>query len=226
MVKYRALFISDVHLGTKECKADRLLAFLAGIEAETIYLIGDIIDGWRLLSTWYLPQTHTDVIREFMDRAQVCRVIYTPGNHDEFMRRYIGETICGVHIVAQCEHVAADGRVYLVSHGDEVDSVYTHTPRLARLFSWCEGTINNLLGVKRLSLWPRLKTFYRMRRHVANFEALMLDSLTVDGVICGHIHHAAIRRSGLVYANCGSWTEDNCTAIVEHFDGRLELLEG
>jgi UDP-2,3-diacylglucosamine pyrophosphatase LpxH len=225
MRRYRSLFLSDVHLGTRECKAERLLAFLANMEADYIYLVGDIVDGWRLLSSWHWPHSHTEVIVELVARAQKCRVAYLPGNHDDFIRHWAGTTVGGIRFDTRLEHVAADGSVYLVTHGDHVDRIYSRLPRLAHLLSWIEGIINNTMGGERLTLWSRLKKFYRMRRHISQFEAMMIDGLEVTGVICGHIHHPAINKGAITYINCGDWIE-HCTAVVEHHDGRLEIVTG
>lgn len=223
--KYRSVFISDVHLGCSECKASRLLAFLGEIEAENIYLVGDIIDVWRLSYRRYWPQSHTDILLDILARTTRCRVIYVPGNHDEFLRGMAGKTILGVWIELSYEHIASDGKVYLVTHGDQVDYVYTKLPRLARFLSWCEGMINSWFYGTHITIWKRFMRFSAMHRHIDCFEEMMIENLTVDGVICGHIHQPRITESGVLYANCGDWV-DHCTAIVEHYDGRLEIVQG
>ena len=236
---YRSLFLSDVHLGTRGSQADLLLDFLKHNEAETIYLVGDIVDGWRLKSGWYWPQAHNDVVQKLLRKVRKgARMIYVPGNHDEFARDYFGQTFGGVEVVDRAIHKTADGRRLLVIHGDQFDVVVRHARWLAYLGDWAYESalvintwFNRLrrifgFGYWSLSAWAKLKV-----KNAVNFigdfeETLAAEAFRagVDGVICGHIHHAAIRRIGSVdYINTGDFVE-SCTAIAEHFDGKFEIL--
>jgi UDP-2,3-diacylglucosamine pyrophosphatase LpxH len=238
--KYRSLFISDVHLGTRGAQVAALLEFLRQHEADTIYLVGDIIDGWRLRQGWYWPQSHNDVVQKLLRKARKgTRIVYIPGNHDEFMREYCGMAFGGVEIAETAIHEAADGKRYLVIHGDVFDVVVRHARWLAFLGDWAYeiamwlsrriNTIRRKLGFTywSLSAWAKQKV-----KHAVNFIGRFEETLaaearreSVDGVICGHIHSAAQRDfGGLAYINTGDWVE-SCTAAVEHFDGRIEIIE-
>ena len=236
---YRSLFISDLHLGTKGCQADLLLDFLKHTDADTIYLVGDIVDGWRLSSGWYWPQSHNDVVQKLMRKVRKgARMIYVPGNHDEFAREYAGLTFGGVEVMRHAIHVTADGRRFLVTHGDEFDIVVRHARWLALLGDWAYEvalTTNRWFNAVRrrlgfpywsFSAWAKLKV-----KNAVNFIGSFEDALSeqavrhdVEGVVCGHIHHAAIRAiNGVTYVNTGDFVE-SCTGVVEHHDGRLEIL--
>lgn len=236
---YRTLFISDVHLGTRGCRADMLLDFLRENDADVIYLVGDIVDGWRLKQTWYWPQTHNDVVQKLLRKARKgCRVVYIPGNHDEFLRKYYGQHFGGVEVMETAIHEAADGKRFLVIHGDFFDMVVRHAKWLALLGDWAYETallLNRYLNAVRrslgLSYWS-LSAWAKLRvKNAVNFIGRFEETLSaearkhqVDGVICGHIHHAAISQiNGVIYVNTGDWVE-SCTAIAEHPDGRLELI--
>jgi UDP-2,3-diacylglucosamine pyrophosphatase LpxH len=235
----RTLFLSDLHLGTKGCQAERLLDFLRHYEAETVYLVGDIVDGWQLKSGWYWPQLHNDVVQKLLRQARKgARLLYLPGNHDEFLRDYYGTHFGGIEVIEDAIHVGADGKRYLVIHGDLFDVVIRHARWLALLGNnaydlaiWLNTYFNAIrrgLGLTywSLSQWAKLKV-----KNAVNFigeyeKALAAEARRrgVDGVICGHIHHAVMRQDfGLTYVNCGDWVE-SCTAVVEHFDGRLEII--
>jgi UDP-2,3-diacylglucosamine pyrophosphatase LpxH len=237
--RYRSLFLSDVHLGTKGCQAHLLLDFLKWHEADTIYLVGDIIDGWRLRSAWYWPQTHNDVVQKLLRKARKgSRMVYLPGNHDEFLRDYYGTHFGGIEVVETVIHTAADGKRYLVMHGDVFDVVVRHAKWLAFLGDWAYVFalgVNTYLNIVRrklgltywsLSAWAKLKV-----KNAVNFIGKFEEALTsearrqkVDGVICGHIHHAANReQNGIAYINCGDWVE-SCTAVAEHEDGTMEVI--
>jgi UDP-2,3-diacylglucosamine pyrophosphatase LpxH len=237
--RYRSLFLSDIHLGTKGCQSELLLDFLRLNDAETIYLVGDIIDGWRLKSGWYWPQSHNDVVQKLLRKARKgSRVVYIPGNHDEFLRDFPGHHFGGIEVVEQAIHLAADGRRYLVMHGDTFDVVVRHAKWLAHLGDWAYVTvlgINTVLNIVRrrlgftywsLSAWAKLKVKNAVS-FIGHFEETLAREarrLECDGVVCGHIHHAALRDlDGIVYANTGDWVE-SCTAVVEHADGRFEIL--
>lgn len=236
---YRALFISDVHLGSKGCQAERLLDFLKHHEAEHIYLIGDIVDGWQLRSGWYWPQSHNDVVQKLLRKARKgARVTYVPGNHDEFLRDYYGTHFGGIEVVETAIHAGADGRRYLVIHGDLFDLIVTQARWLALLGDKAyEVAIaaNRIFNAARrrlgfpywsLSQWAKLKVKNAVN-YIGEFERTLADEARRHGaeaVICGHIHHAAIRDIfGMRYVNCGDWVE-SCTAIAEHADGRLEIV--
>jgi UDP-2,3-diacylglucosamine pyrophosphatase LpxH len=236
---FRALFLSDLHLGTKGCQADRLLDFLRYHDADVIYLVGDIVDGWQLKSGWYWPQSHNDVVQKLLRKARKgARIIYVPGN-DEFLRGYYGTHFGGVEVAETAVHEAADGRRYLVIHGDHFDMVVKHARWLALLGDHAYSTalwLNRLFNAARrclgfrywsLSQWLKLKVKNAVS-YIGEYERTLVAEAhrhAVDGVICGHIHHAAMHdRFGVRYVNCGDWVE-SCTAIVEHNDGRLEILD-
>ena len=206
---YRALFISDVHLGTRGCQADLLLDFLRYHEAETIYLVGDIIDGWRLKRSWYWPQPHNDVVQKILRKARKgARVVYIPGNHDEFLRDYVGTHFGGVEVADSIVHEALDGKRYLVIHGDQFDVVVRHAKWLAFLGDWAYVTalgINTWVNIIRrklgltywsLSAWAKLKVKNAVN-FIGKFEQTLAGEAQrrdVQGVICGHIHHAAMHE--------------------------------
>jgi UDP-2,3-diacylglucosamine pyrophosphatase LpxH len=237
--RVRTLFISDVHLGTPGCQADRLLDFLRMYNADTIYLVGDIVDGWQLKTSWYWPQTHNDVVQKLLRASRKgARLIYVPGNHDEFLRDYYGTHFGGIEVVEQVVHVAADGRRYLVIHGDLFDFVIMHARWLARLGSVAYDLailINTHFNhIRRacgftywsLSKWAKLRVKNAVS-YIGQFEETLAGEARrhgADGVICGHIHHAIIREvEGTLYVNCGDWVE-SCTAVIEDFDGRMEII--
>ena len=237
--RYRSLFISDVHLGTRGCQAELLLDFLRCNDAEYLYLVGDIIDGWRLRSEWYWPQAHNDVVQKLLRKVRKgARVVFTPGNHDEFARDFLGQQFGGIHVVDEIIHETADGRRLLVIHGDQFDVVVTHARWLALLGDWAyelalwSNTITNRirrswgLPYWSFSQWAKLKV-KKAVNFIGDFETTLAAKARregVDGVVCGHIHHAAIRMiDGVQYINTGDFVE-SCTAIAEHPDGRLEIL--
>jgi len=238
--RYRAVFISDVHLGTRGCQAELLLDFIRHMECETLYLVGDIFDGWRLKGGWYWPQAHNDVLQKILRMARKgVRVVYVPSNHDEFARAYCGVHFGGVIVAQNAIHETADGRRLLVVHGDEFDGVVSYAKWLALLGDWAYAAALHLntwfnrlrrrLGFGYWSLSAYLKSKVKNAvKFIDDFEAAVMDEarrLGLDGVICGHIHKAELREShGLVYANDGDWVE-SCTALVEHADGRLEVLD-
>jgi UDP-2,3-diacylglucosamine pyrophosphatase LpxH len=237
--RFRALFISDVHLGTRGCQAERLLDFMRHHEADTIYLVGDIVDGWQLRSSWYWPQQHNDVVQKLLRQARKgVRIVYVPGNHDEFLRNYCGTHFGGVEVTETIMHEGADGRRYLVIHGDHFDLVVTQARWLAHLgdkaytLALALNTIFNrlrrALGFPywSLSKWAKLKVKNAVS-YIGEFEKTLAAEARkrgADGVICGHIHHAVMHDDfGLRYVNCGDWVE-SCTAVAEHHDGRFEII--
>jgi UDP-2,3-diacylglucosamine pyrophosphatase LpxH len=238
--RIRTLFLSDIHLGTKGCQADKLLDFLRHYEAETVYLVGDIVDGWQLKSGWYWPQSHNDVAQKLVRQARKgVRLRYIPGNHDEFLRDYYGTHFGGIEVLEEAIHVGVNGKRYLVIHGDLFDVVIRHARWLAllgdtayELAIWLNTHFNALrrgLGLTywSLSQWAKLKV-----KNAVNFIGEYENTLAaeaqrrgVEGVICGHIHHAVIRnQAGMFYINCGDWVE-SCTAVVEHFNGIFEIVQ-
>lgn len=235
----RTLFISDIHLGSKIAKAQYLIEFLRVYEAETIYLVGDIVDGWRLRRTWHWPQSHNDVVQKLLRKARKgARVIYIAGNHDEFLREFQGVHFGGIEVADQAIHVAADGRRYLVIHGDQFDAVVHNVRWLAYLGDKAYDAailVNRVVGRCRRTLgmsywsfssWAKV-TVKRAVNFISAFQVIVAEQARnagVDGVICGHIHHAAMEEIGGVrYINTGDWVE-SCTAVVEHFDGSMEIL--
>ena len=239
ILRCRAAFISDVHLGTKGCQAERLLEFIRVLECDTLYLVGDIVDGWKMKSGWHWPQAHNDVVQKVLRLARKgVAVVYIPGNHDDRIRDFCGVHFGGVVVARDAIHQAADGKRYLVTHGDEFDGVIQHARWLAFAGDWGYRallTLNthfnrarHMLGLGYWSLSAYLK--HRVKNAVAfidKFEAAMADEARrrgVDGVICGHIHHAEMRDiSGVAYINDGDWVE-SCTAVVEGFDGTLQIV--
>jgi UDP-2,3-diacylglucosamine pyrophosphatase LpxH len=237
--RFRTLFISDVHLGTRGCQADRLLDFIRLVDADTIYLVGDIVDGWALRSTWYWPQAHNNVVQKFLRKARKgARIIYIPGNHDEFLRDYYGTHFGGVEVSESAIHTAADGRRYLVTHGDLFDIVIKHARWLAYLgdkaydAAIAANTLFNKvrrgLGLRywSLSQWAKYKVKNAVS-FIGEFEKTLAAEASrhgLDGVICGHIHHAAVHdKFDFTYINCGDWVE-SCTAVGETFNGRFEII--
>jgi UDP-2,3-diacylglucosamine pyrophosphatase LpxH len=237
--RYRTLFISDIHLGTRACQALLLLDLLKHTEAETIYLVGDIVDGWRLKSKWYWPQAHNDVLQKLLRAARKgTRVIFVPGNHDEFARDFLGLTFGGIEVVDRAIHETVDGRKFLVIHGDQFDVVVRHARWIAFLGDWAYDVaikINDWLNRARrrlgfgywsFSAWAKLKVKNAVN-FIGDFEATLAQEakrVGVDGVVCGHIHHAAVRQIGSVtYVNTGDFVE-SCTAIGERLDGAMEIL--
>ena len=240
--RYRAIFLSDTHLGTKDCRSDFLADFLSKTTSDYLYLVGDIVDGWRLRKSWYWDATHDEVIRLILGKARSgTDITYIPGNHDEIFRAWLplGLEVAGVKLRQDAAHTTADGRRLLVIHGDEFDSVvryakvlallgdsaYTTALRLNRYFN----AIRRRLGHPYWSLSQWLKR--RVKEAVKatfRFEAAVAGEARrrgFDGVVCGHIHHAEMRDvGGVLYLNDGDWVE-SCTALVEHSDGRLELID-
>jgi len=237
--RFRTIWISDIHLGTRGCKAEFLLDFLRDTESETLYLVGDIVDGWRLKRSWYWPQAHNDVVQKLLRKARKgTRVVYIPGNHDEILRRFLEINIGQIEIVPEALHVTADGRRLLVLHGDEFDGVVRYARWLAVLGDWAYNLalvanywMNRARRALGLSYWS-LSAYLKHRvknavEYVGRFEDAVADEAArrgVDGVVCGHIHHAVILPiRGVTYCNDGDWVE-SCTALVEHADGTLEIL--
>jgi len=237
--RYRSIWISDVHLGTRGCKAEFLLDFLKHNESDYLYLVGDIVDGWRLKKGWYWPQAHNDVVQKVLRRARKgARVIYVPGNHDEGAREFLGLAFGGVQVMNEAVHTTADGRRFLVTHGDQFDAVVTYARWLAMIgdhayvallhvntaFNWARRKLG--FGYWSLSAYLKHKAKTAVE-YMGQYEATLAEEARrrgVDGIICGHIHHAEMRHmEGVLYCNDGDWVE-SCTALVEHANGTLEIV--
>jgi len=237
--RYRAIFISDIHLGTRGCKAGYLLDFLRHNDSDVLYLVGDVIDGWAMRNGFYWPQAHNDVVQKVLRKARKgTRVVYVLGNHDEFGRQFVGLEFGGISLCDQAEHRLADGRRLWVVHGDLADGVIHHAKWLAyvgdQLYDcalWLNRHFNAMrarLGLGYWSLSAYLK--HKVKNAVAfisSFEQVLAREARrhgYDGVLCGHIHHAEIRRvDGLLYCNSGDWVE-SLTAVVETLDGELRIV--
>jgi len=238
--RYRTIFLSDTHLGTKGCRSDFLVDFLRRVECEKLYLVGDIVDGWRLRKSWYWDRHHDEVIRLVLKAARNgTEVVYIPGNHDEALRDWLGLEIAGIRLVNEAVHAGADGRRYLVIHGDQFDGVIRYAKLLAHLGDWAYDsalTMNRWFNAARRRLgYPYWSLSQWLKRQVKEavkaidrFEVALAQEARrrgLDGVVCGHIHHAEMRVvQGVLYMNDGDWVE-SCTALVEHADGRFELID-
>jgi UDP-2,3-diacylglucosamine pyrophosphatase LpxH len=236
---FRSVWISDVHLGTRACRVDALLEFLSSIETEHLYLVGDIIDVWALKRRWFWPQSHNDVVRKILKRASNgAHVVYIPGNHDEDFRDHCGLVFGGVDVRMETVHETADGRRMLLLHGDKFDTVIQNMPVITALGDWAYDWIltanaglnwaRRKMGLRYWSLAAYLKQKVKMICEFASDYEKTLARYAreqgCDAVLSGHIHRPAMKDvDGVLYLNDGDWVE-NCTAVVEHFDGRLELL--
>ena len=236
---YRAVFISDLHLGTPGCQAGELLEFLKAHPSDYLYLVGDIVDGWQLRRKWYWPRSHNDVVQKLLKRARKgCRIIFVPGNHDEFARQFVGLHFGGIEVATEAVHVTATGQRLWVIHGDYFDAVVQSAKWLAYLGdNLYEFTLklnrylNHLRGHLGLPYWS-LSAYLKHKvktalNYVTEFETAVAREARQrghHGVVCGHIHRAEMRTiDGTLYCNDGDWVESR-TALVEHPDGRLELL--
>ena len=237
--QYRSIFLSDLHLGTRNSQADLLLDFLKYNEAEHIYLVGDIIDGWQIKRGWYWPQAHNDVLQKILRKARKgVKVTYVPGNHDEFAREYCGMSFGGIEVVERAIHITADNKKFLVIHGDQFDIVVCNARWLAYLGDWAYEWaifINTYYNIARrlfgagywsFSAWAKMKVKNAVK-FIGDFEVLLASEAKkhdLDGVICGHIHHPTIKKIDSVqYINIGDFVE-SCTAIAEHEDGHFEII--
>ncbi|HEX7711608.1 MAG TPA: UDP-2,3-diacylglucosamine diphosphatase [Sphingomonadaceae bacterium] len=236
---FRTIWISDVHLGTRGCNAQLLIDFLDSTDSETMYLVGDIIDGWRLKKKFYWPPAHNDIVWRILKRAKRgTRIVYIPGNHDEMFRQFTGLSFGGVEIRRAAFHDTADGRRLMVLHGDEFDAVMLAHRWLAFLG---DAAYTALMALNRwvnaarrrfgLPYWSLSKTAKHKVKNavefISRYEEVVARAAAqrgVDGVVCGHIHTAEFRQfDGIEYWNDGDWVE-GCNALVEHFDGRMEIL--
>ena len=241
MTRVRSIFLSDIHLGTRACQAERLLEFLREYESDHLFLVGGIIDFWALSRGIFWTAAQNTVVQKILKRARHgVRVVFVPGNHDEAIREHAGISFGDILVVHEHVHTAADGKRYLLLHGDEFDTVtryhrwlavlgdraYAFVVRLNVTLSW----IRRSLGVP--GYWSL--SGYAKRRvksavsFIDDFEQSVVRNVMdrrLDGVICGHIHVATMREiEGVAYINCGDWV-DSCTAIVEHDDGRMEVVQ-
>ncbi len=238
--RFRTVWISDVHLGTAGCNAKLLVDFLSSIECETLYLVGDIIDGWRLRRGWFWPDAHNEVIRRILKMVhRGTKVVYVAGNHDEMLRDYAGLTFGGIEVVLEAIHETADGRRLLVTHGDAFDGVVLYARWLAFLGDKAYSVLlranvwfNAIRRHMKLPYWS-LSAYLKRRvknavQFVCQFEEAVAHAASergVDGVVCGHIHCAEIREIGdIIYYNDGDWVE-SCTALVEAADGDISILD-
>jgi UDP-2,3-diacylglucosamine pyrophosphatase LpxH len=237
--RYRAIFISDIHLGTRGCKAEHLLDFLRHNESDVLYLVGDVIDGWAMRNGLYWPQAHNDVVQKVLRKARKgTRVFYVLGNHDEFGRQFVGLEFGGICLCDQVEHRLADGRRLWVVHGDLADGVIHHAKWLAcvgdQLYDfalWMNRHFNAVRARLGLGYWS-LSAYLKHKvknavSFISSFEHVLAREARrhgYDGVLCGHIHHAEIRTvDGLLYCNSGDWVE-SLTAVVETHDGELRVV--
>ena len=239
---YRSIFISDTHLGTRGCRSEFLADFLRQSSCHHLFLVGDIIDGWRLRKSWYWDESHDEVLKQIVHYARTgTEVTYIPGNHDEMFRQWlpIGLEICGIKMRRETDHMTADGKRLLIMHGDEFDSVVRYAKFLALLGDWAYTTalvVNRWFNAVRrrlgypywsLSAWLKRQVKEAVKA-IDRFESALASEARrrgYDGVVCGHIHHAEVREvNGVLYLNDGDWVE-SCTALVEHHDGRLELID-
>lgn len=239
-LKFRTVWISDVHLGTSGCNAAMLLDFLRAIECDTLYLVGDIVDGWRLKKGWYWPDAHNEVVRRILKMAhRGTRVIYVVGNHDEMLRDYAGMGFGGIELCQEMIHATADGRQLLVTHGDAYDGVVLYARWLAFLgdqayymllkANLIYNKLRKRLGMPYWSLSAYLKRKVKNAvQYVCSFEEAVAHDVMdrgLDGVVCGHIHCAEIRQIGdITYYNDGDWVE-SCTALVEDAVGTMAILD-
>jgi UDP-2,3-diacylglucosamine pyrophosphatase LpxH len=239
-LRFRTIWISDVHLGTSGCQAGRLLEFLKATESETLYLVGDIVDGWQLKRRWYWHQTHNDVVQLVLKKAKKgTKVIFVPGNHDEAIRQFIGLDFGGIKIRDELIHTCANGKRMLVLHGDRFDGVIACAKWLAYVgdslytmilkFNQYYNAWRARSGLPYWSLSQYLKLKVKNAvSYITSFETALADEARkqgVDGIVCGHIHKPEIRDiDGILYCNDGDWVE-SLSALVEEADGELRLID-
>jgi len=236
---YRSIFISDVHLGTKDCKAQQLAEFLKFSTCEQMYLVGDIFDGWRMKSGVFWHKSFNRVIRNILKLSKNgVPVYYITGNHDEFLRKYANSQFDNIRLVNRATHTSTDGKRYLIIHGDQFEGV-THCSRILKyvgdvgyiflmFLNRIFNTVRARAGYGHWSFAAFLKKHIkRAKEYIHDYEIAVARSAKkqgFDGVICGHIHQAAMKSiNGIDYFNTGDWVE-SCTAIVEHHEGKFELI--
>ena len=236
----RSIFVSDVHLGTRACQADRLLGFLRLYDAQNLFLLGDIIDFWAMNRSIVWSEAQNTVVQKVLRRARRGEnVVFVPGNHDEALREYSETSFGGIRVLERCTHIAADGRRYLLIHGDDFDQVTRYHRWVARLGDAAYDALvranASLSSVRRTLRIPGYWSLAGYAKHkmksaidfIFDFEDSVVryaKQQGYDGVICGHVHCAAHKVvDGVTYINCGDWV-DSCTGIVEHLDGRMEVI--
>lgn len=239
--KYKSVFISDLHLGSKHCNSNALLEFVSTIETERLYLVGDIIDVWRLKKKWYWPKTHNQILRKILKISEKAEVIYVTGNHDEIFRSFPNIRIGRITVEHRCVHVGVDGKRYLVVHGDLFDNLMrTKTGRFIMHLGdfaydsliYINKSVNIMRRLLRMQPWSLAKYLKHKAKLAANYIGEFEKEMSYycrrkgyDGIICGHIHHAEITQyDGIAYMNDGDWCE-SCTALVENYDGTWEILK-
>lgn len=239
-IRRRAVFVSDVHLGAKHCHAAELADFLGNLRCDRLYLVGDIVDLWWMSqrrATWGAAQYRVVEALHALARAGT-ELIYVPGNHDRSVRRFCGLALPRMQVRRRAIHLTADGRRLLVTHGDDYDSVTQFGGMQEKFGDWLYERIltgNQLINrVRRrfgLRYWS-LADFLKRRsgaaeRYISRFVQAGLNDARqrgLDGIVCGHIHRAALfERDGCIYANDGDWVE-SLTALAEDPDGTLRLL--
>lgn len=241
-IRVRSLFLSDIHLGTRACRADALLTLLRDYECEYLFLLGDIVDFWAMSRTVHWPPAHNTVVQKVLRKARHgTQVVFIPGNHDEALREYVGQAFGDILLKREHVHLAADGKRYLLIHGDEYDPI-TAYHRWASVLGDLSYTVlihvNRALSLVRRKLgiaghWSLAdyakRNVLRAVAFIGDFEQAIARTARgrgLDGVVCGHIHTPVIRHvDGVDYLNCGDWV-DSCSAILEHADGRMELITG
>ncbi|MFW9611451.1 MAG: UDP-2,3-diacylglucosamine diphosphatase [Fluviibacter sp.] len=236
---FRTIWISDIHLGTRGCQASYLLDFLRSHESDTLYLVGDIVDGWHLKKGWYWPQTHNDVVQKILRKGRKgTRVIFIPGNHDESVRQFIGLNFGDIEVQEDAIHTLASGKRLWVTHGDLFDGVMQHARWLAYVGDNAYSLVlylNRWFNAIRIKLgFPYWSLSQYLKHQVKNavnfisaFEHVMTEEAKhrqCDGVVCGHIHKAEIRDiNGILYCNDGDWVE-SLTALAEDLEGNLQVI--
>ena len=240
-IGYKSVFISDLHLGSKHCNADKLLKFLDGLETEKLYLVGDIVDGWRLQKKWYWPNKHNKILQKLIKIAKISEVIYITGNHDEFLRTIPDINLGEVTVYNRFDHIGVDGKRYLVTHGDMFDHLMrTRGGRFVMHLGdiaydgllYLNRLVNVLRKIFNRPPWSLAKFLKNKAKvaasYIGDFEQEMstyCKKKGYNGVICGHIHHATIKNfDGVVYMNDGDWCE-SCTALVETKAGNFEIIQ-
>lgn len=238
--RFRSVWISDTHLGTRGAQAQELAWFLQHIQCDHLYLVGDIIDMWRLKRRWLWPESHNTVVRRILKHAtRGTQVVLIPGNHDDALRPYAGLDVGGIRIALNAAHRTADGRNLLVSHGDQYDLVVKHHRTLSMLGGWAYEALlranstwnaaRSVCGLPYHSLSGAIKAKVKGAcQFISRFEEELVSEAVrggFDGVVCGHIHKAESRSLGIAYYNCGDWVE-SCTALVEDDSGTVRVIDG
>jgi UDP-2,3-diacylglucosamine pyrophosphatase LpxH len=239
---YKSIFISDIHLGSRGCQADVLCSFLKNNTCENLFLVGDVIDGWQLQKRWFFPQSHANVIRRILTAAKRgTKVYYIPGNHDEALRKFLQFDIevGNISLIDRFDYEAINGKKYLVIHGDFFDSLMVDNKWLMHIgdfaynfMIWVNVHFNKIRKTLGMDYWSLSKWLKQNTKEalnfINNFEGHLSEYCkeeSYDGIICGHIHVATIKDiNGVEYMNCGDWVESS-TALLEHIDGRFEVIE-